>query len=345
LRSNAGVLSAFAAIGGIILIAGAAGGAIGWGAQFQSAWFCGAMALVMLAIGLNFSGLFEVGAGAASFGQSLAARGSFFTVLLAVVVATPCTAPFMATALAAAIALPPLAGMAIFLALGLGLAAPSAVLAAAPGLAKFLPRPGVWMERLKQVLALPMYATFAWLAWVVWRQAGPAGLAAVLGAGVLVGVAGAVLGQRQRGERLNWQTAAIAAGVIALTASGLASNLPAAASAPLVRGAEPFSVKTLAGLRAAHRPVFVDMSAAWCITCLVNERVALSPAPVREAFARHKVAYLVGDWTRQDPAITEYLRRFGRDGVPLYVYYPPHGEPQVLPQILTESDILGRLGA
>jgi thiol:disulfide interchange protein DsbD len=262
-----------------------------------------------------------------------------------VVVATPCTAPFMATALAAAVALPPVEGMAIFLALGLGLAAPYALLAGAPGLARFLPRPGAWMERLKQVLALPMYATAAWLAWVVWRQAGQTGLAAVLGAGIVVGVAAALYGQRQRGETLNIRSAALAAAMIALTVGGLSTQVPAASPAPLAAGSEKFTPARLAALRAAHRPVFVDMSAAWCITCLVNERVALSPAPVRAAFGRHDVAYLVGDWTQQDPDITAFLHEYGRDGVPLYVYFPAYGPPQVLPQILTQAEILGRIGA
>jgi thiol:disulfide interchange protein DsbD len=342
---TAGVLAAFGAIGAAILVAGALGGAAGWGVQFQSAWFCGAMALLMLAIGLNFSGLFEVGAGVAGVGQSLAARGSFFTGLLAVVVATPCTAPFMATALAAAVALPPVDGMAIFLALGVGLAAPYALLAVAPALAGLLPRPGAWMARLRQLLALPMYATGAWLAWVVWRQAGPFGLGAVLGAGILVGVAAALYGQRQRGERLDFRSAGLAACVIALTVAGLSTQLPAASRAPLAAGSEKFTPARLAALRAAHHPVLVDMSAAWCITCLVNERVALSPAPVRDAFAKHNVAYLVGDWTQQDPDITAFLKQFGRDGVPLYVYFPADGAPQVLPQILTEAEILGRIGA
>ena len=342
---TAGVLTAFAAIGGTILVIGAAGGSAGWGEQFQSAWFCGAMALVMLAVGFNFSGLFEVGAGVAGVGQGLAARGSFFTGLLAVVVATPCTAPFMATALAAAVALPPAAGMAIFLALGLGLAAPYALLAAAPSLARLLPRPGAWMARLRQFLALPMYATAAWLAWVVWRQTGPVGLEAVLGASILVGVAGALWGQRQRGERLAVQPAMFAATLVALTVGGLANSMPVAAPTVLVDGATPFSPARLAALHAAHRPVFVDMSAAWCITCLVNERVALSPAPVQAAMRRLGVTYLVGDWTRQDPAITAYLKQFGRTGVPLYVYYPAQGEPQVLPQILTQAEILARIGA
>jgi thiol:disulfide interchange protein DsbD len=339
----AGVLSAFAAIGGATLAVGAAGGAAGWGVQFQSAAFSAAMAWLMLGIGLSFAGLFEVGTGAVSLGQGLAARGSFFTGLLAVAVATPCTAPFMATALAAAVVLPPLAGMAIFLALGAGLAAPYGLLAVAPGLARLLPRPGVWMERLKQVLALPMFATAAWLAWVVFHQAGALGLSAVMVGGVLVVVAALMWRLHQRRDT-KWPTALLPLAGAAFLLLFLAVRAPQAAPMALAQGTEKFSPRRLAELRAAHRPVFVDMTAAWCITCLVNERVALAPTAVRDAFARHKVAYLVGDWTRQDADVTAFLRDYGRNGVPLYVFFPASGEPQVLPQILTQTEILGRVG-
>jgi len=341
---TAGVLTAFATIGGVTLAAAAAGGSGGWGVQFQSTAFTGAMAWLMLAIGLNFSGLYEIGMSLTGFGQGLAARGSFFTGLLAVVLATPCTAPFMASALAAAIVLPPLEGMAIFLALGAGLAAPYALLAIAPGLAHYLPRPGAWMLRLRQALALPMYVFALWLAWVVWHQAGTIGLAALLGGGALVTSAAVLWGRHQRGGggRVPALGAVLAASLVLL---GLAEKAPQAAPMQLTAGAQAFSPALLASLRAAHRPVLVDMSAAWCITCLVNERVALSPAPVREAFARKNVAYLVGDWTRQDAGITAFLHQFGRNGVPLYVFFPANGEPQVLPQILTEAEVLGRIGA
>ncbi len=341
---TAGVLTAFAAIGGVTLAAAAAGGSGGWGTQFQSTAFTGAMAWLMLAIGLNFSGLYEIGLSLTGMGQGLAARGSFFTGLLAVVLATPCTAPFMASALAAAIVLPPLAGMAIFLALGAGLAAPYALLAIAPGLARFLPRPGAWMVRLRQALAVPMYVFALWLAWVVWHQAGTIGLAALLSGAALVISAAVLWGRHQRGGagRVPALGAVLAATLILL---GLAGKAPQAAPMQLAAGAQAYAPALLASLRAAHRPVLVDMSAAWCITCLVNERVALSPAPVRAAFARRNVAYLVGDWTGQDAAITAFLHQFGRNGVPLYVYFPPAGDPQVLPQILTEAEVLERIGA
>ena len=338
-----GVLTAFAAIGGATLAVGAAGGAAGWGVQFQSASFTAAMAWLMLGIGLSFAGLFEVGAGAVGLGQGLAARGSFFTGLLAVAVATPCTAPFMATALAASLVLPPASGMAIFLALGAGLAAPYALLAVAPGMARLLPRPGAWTEHLKHVLSLPMFATAAWLAWVVFHQAGTVGLAAILAGGALVVIAALRWRTCQRQET-PWNPVLLPlAGVAALLVL-LAVRAPQAAPMNLVAGSEKFTPGRLAELRAAHHPVFVDMTAAWCITCLVNERVALSPAPVRHAFARQHVAYLVGDWTGQDPSITAFLRDYGRNGVPLYVFFPASGDPLVLPQILTESKILDSIG-
>jgi thiol:disulfide interchange protein/DsbC/DsbD-like thiol-disulfide interchange protein len=338
-----GVLVAFAVIGGVTLAAKAAGASAGWGVQFQSPLFAGAMAWLMLAIGLNFSGLYEIGVGLTGVGGGLAARSSFFTGLLAVVLATPCTAPFMATALAATLVLPAAAAMAVFLALGAGLAAPYALLAVAPGLAGMLPRPGAWMVRLKQALAVPMYGAAAWLGWVVWHQAGGEGFAAVLVGGALVVAASVLWGRHQRvGRGRVPALGAVLAAVIVLLVLGV--RAPQAAPMQLAAGSEPYSAGRLEALRAAHRPVLVDMSAAWCITCLVNERVALSPGTVRAAFARHGVAYLVGDWTRRDAGVTAYLQSFGRDGVPLYVWYPAEGEPVVLPQILTEADVIARVG-
>jgi thiol:disulfide interchange protein len=344
---TAGVLAAFATIGGITLAVGAAGGEAGWGVQFQSATFTAAMALLMLGVGLNFTGMFEIGAGAAGFGQSLAQRSSFFTGLLAVIVATPCTAPFMATALAAAVALPPAYGMAVFLALGMGLAFPYAVLAVAPSLARLLPRPGAWMDRLKRFLAIPMFATAAWMAWVVLQQAGATGLVVTLAAGACLAAAAFAYGRIQQGQ-LRWRpyaAGALAASLLVLVSLAALPTGAGAGGMALAPGSQRFSAASLAALRARHRPVLVDMSAAWCITCLVNERLALSPARVRDAFARHEVAYLVGDWTRRDPAITAFLREYGRNGVPLYVFFPAEGPPVVLPQILTEAAILDRIGA
>jgi thiol:disulfide interchange protein len=340
-----GVVVAFCAIGGITFAVRAAGGGVGWGVQFQSAIFTTAMAWLLFAIGLNLSGVFEIGASIAGTGQGLAARGSFFTGLLAVVVATPCTAPFMGAALAAALAMPPATGMLIFVALGLGLSAPYAALALFPATARLLPKPGAWMDIFKHVLAFPMYGAALWMVWVASQQTGPIGLAAVFASLLLVAFGAWAYGTGQTRDRprvLNLVAAGALVASIALL-FGLGGPPAAAKGGISADGSEPYSVMRLAALRAEHRPVLVDMSAAWCVTCLVNERVALAPASVRSAFAQHKVAYLKGDWTRQDPAITDFLRAHDRSGVPLYVYYPAEGEPEVLPQILTPGLILDRL--
>jgi len=347
---TAGVLIAFALLGAALLTARASGAAAGWGFQFQSPVFVAAMAWVLFGVGLNLSGVFQVGAGLAGTGQGLASRGgavgSFFTGLLAVVVATPCTAPFMGVAIAAGLAAAPPVTMLVFLVMGLGLAAPYAVLALVPGLARHAPRPGRWMEILKQALAFPMYGAAAWLLWVVSQETGSNGVLSTAAGFVLVGFAAWVLGVAQGAtdwRRRLAQSAALAAMLTALAVlSGIAAVPGPVASAEAADGIEPFSPARLAALRADGRPVFVNMTAAWCVTCLVNERVAISTTAVQRAFAEHHVAYLKGDWTRQDPQITAFLREHGRDGVPLYVWYPPGvGQPTVLPQILTESMLLG----
>ncbi len=344
-----GVLAAFCAIGGLTLAARAAGAAAGWGIQFQSAAFTTATGWLLFAIGLNLSGVFLVGGQLAGAGQSLAARSSFATGLLAVVVATPCTAPFMGAALAAALALPPAAGMLIFVCLGLGLAAPYAALALSPAVARLLPRPGAWMETLKHVLAFPMYGAALWMVWVASQQTDAAGLAVVFASFLLVAFAAWAYGfGQQRARPLAFNLAAFGGGAASLLLlASLALSAPAAhaAQGQAADGSEPFSAARLASLRAGHRPVLVDMSASWCVTCLVNERLALAPQAVREAFAARHVAYLKGDWTRQDAAISAYLAEFGRSGVPLYVYYPAEGAPAVLPQVLTPGLMLATIGA
>ena len=347
-----GVLVAFAGLGGALLAARAAGAAAGWGFQFQSPAFVAAMAWLLFAVGLNLSGVFQVGAGLAGTGQGLARRGgqlgSFFTGLLAVVVATPCTAPFMGAAIAAGLAAPPAVTMLVFLVMGLGLAAPYAVLATVPALARVTPKPGRWMEVLRQALAFPMYAATVWLVWVISQEAGSSGVLATAAGLVLLGFAAWASGIAQsfagRSRRIGQSAAAAALLAAFAILSGIAAAPPSSAVGAPEAGIEPFSATRLAALRAEGRPVFVNMTAAWCVTCLVNERVAIASEPVQRAFADHHVAYLKGDWTRQDPAITAYLHENGRDGVPLYVYYPPHdGSPTVLPQILTENALLSEL--
>jgi thiol:disulfide interchange protein/DsbC/DsbD-like thiol-disulfide interchange protein len=363
----AGVILTFLVLAGVLIAARAAGESIGWGFQLQSPVVLGGFALVMLLVGLNLSGLFEVGAGVQSLaggvevGHPDSTLGAFFTGALAVAVAAPCTAPFMAPAIGYALTQGPVVALSIFAALGLGLGLPFTALAFAPGLLSKLPRPGAWMDVLRRVLAFPMYATAAWLAWVFSQQvgdqlAGNLGLAGILAAAVLTAAAAWLYGLGQSAGiagRRAWPLIGLAAVALAvgLGAVVLASEQPA----PPARGAgavvskdelpsEPFSPARLAALRAAGKPVFVNFTAAWCITCQVNDRVALSSKRMTAAFAAKGVTYLVGDWTNRNADIAAALAAQGRAGVPLYLVYPAGGgEPAVLPQILTEDVVLAAL--
>lgn len=325
----AGSVAAMLALGFGLIALRAGGAVLGWGFQFQSPAFIAVMAWIIVAIGLNFAGLYEI-PGVAMRNR---ATGSFATGVLAVLVATPCTAPFMGGAIAAALAAPVVLALGIFAALGLGIALPFLVLALAPALAGALPRPGAWMVVLRQFLAFPMFATAVWLLWVMTTEAGADGALIVASGAVLIGFALWLL--RFRGVLVR--------GLAVMSVIAAAALLPrivpadAAARATLPHSI-PYSAAKLASLRAAGRPVFIDMTAAWCITCQVNERIALEPAAIQRDFRARHVTLMVGDWTRRDPAITRYLAAHGRDGVPLYVVYPAdHGRPEILPQILTPS--------
>ncbi|HEX4181382.1 MAG TPA: protein-disulfide reductase DsbD domain-containing protein [Caulobacteraceae bacterium] len=355
-----GTVAAFLALAGALIAARAAGQAVGWGFQLQSPAVVASLALVMLLVALNLSGLFEVGAGLqAAAGQAGAsdpggALGAAITGALAVAVAAPCTAPFMAPAIGYALTQGPIIALSIFAALGLGLAAPFTALAFSPRLLTLLPRPGAWMDGLRKVLAFPMYATAAWLVWVFSQQAGSLGLAGLLAGAVLTGFAGWLYGVAQRrrieGGRsaLTFGTAA-AALALALAAAlwpqpGVPTSAQAAAApsaAPGELGSEPFSPTRLAELRAQGRPVFINFTAAWCVTCQVNDKIALSGRRVADAFHKAGVAYLKGDWTNRDAVIAQALAEHGRAGVPLYLMYGSKGgEAEVLPQILTESIVI-----
>jgi thiol:disulfide interchange protein DsbD len=338
----AGVLATFVGLAAALIAAKAAGAAVGWGFQLQSPGVVAGLALVMLLIGLNLSGVFEAGlslqgaGGGRSHGGPL---GSFLTGALAVVVAAPCTAPFMAGAIAWALTQTEAAALTVFAALGLGFAAPFTLLSFAPGLLRRLPRPGPWMDGLKKALAFPMYGAAAWLVWVLAVQAGASAIAALLAAGVLIAFAAWLFGLAQRAQLRSGRpaglyalSAAASAGAVAIVASGMWAP-PAAAE-------EPFSEARLEQLQAAHKPVFVNFTAAWCITCQVNERSALSSREVVQAFARTGAVYLKADWTRRDPQIAEALAEHGRAGVPLYLVYGTDGSPpQVLPQLLTADEV------
>jgi thiol:disulfide interchange protein len=344
LAYTAGVLLTMLIVGGVLESLRAAGAQLGWGFQFQSPAFVTFTAWLVFVIGLNLAGVFEFSSRFAGIGSTLAARkgvvGSFVTGLVAVAVATPCTAPFMGAAIASALAGPAIFGLGIFLFLGIGMALPFLVIGFFPRLGALLPRPGEWMEVLRQLLAFPMFATVIWLLWVVARQAGATGVLVALTGTMLLGFALWLL--RFRGRMLFTARLAVTVGTLGL----LPLITPArAGEASLIPGAIPYSAEKLASLRAVGTPVLVDISAAWCITCLVNERVALDNGEVQAALRARHAVIMAGDWTDRDPAITAYLEAHHRDGVPLYVYYPPgHAVPIVLPQILTPSVVRRALG-
>ena len=363
LAFTAGVLATFVGLAALLLAAKAAGQSVGWGFQLQSPAVVAVLCLIMLLAALNLSGLFEAGVSLQGAGGGLASKGgmagSFFTGVLAVVVAAPCTAPFMAPAIGWAVTQPPAASLLVFALLGLGLALPFTVVAFVPGLFKALPKPGAWMEGLRKFLAFPMYGTAAWLAWVFVLQAGDQALPWLFAAALAVAFGAWMWGVAQRREALStgglWapRIAAAVAVLLAVPAvvQGASLSAPASAAAGstvVAAGAlptEPWSPARVAELQDQGRPVFVDFTAAWCVTCQVNEKTALAGQGVLDAFTRTKAVYLKADWTKRDPQIAEALSAQGRSGVPLYLVYGPGPQPQVLPQLLTEGAVISALEA
>ncbi len=359
LAYTAGVLACFVGLAGLMLALRAQGEAIGWGFQLQSPEIVAPLAVLFFALGLNLMGVFELGLGLQNAGAVQGPRhpiaNAFATGLLAAIVATPCTAPFMGAAMGWAIVQPAAVALAVFAALGFGMAFPYLALTFWPALVRALPKPGAWMERFKQLLAFPMFASAIWLVWVVAVQASPMALIYVLSAMLLVAFAGWAWGLVQRGE-WGWTgrgaaLAGLAAGIAALVLLPQGAG-PAQAEAARAGGetsgpvSEAYAPARLDALLAEGKPVFVNLTAAWCVTCLVNEEVALSSARIADAFKAKGIAYLKGDWTKRDPEITKLLEAHGRAGVPLYLYYPPGAKtPAVLPQILTESIVLDAIGA
>jgi thiol:disulfide interchange protein DsbD len=343
----AGVLLTFATLAALLIGLRAGGAALGWGFQLQEPLVVIALMYLMLAVALNLSGVYALGGRMTGVGQGMTEhgglRGSFATGVLAVVVASPCTAPFMGTALGFALTRPAYESLLVFLFLGAGFALPLLLLSLAPHWTRRLPRPGPWMERLRNALAFPMYGAAAWLLWVLSQQADASVLAAALAGGLLLAFALWWYGQplRNRQARLAVSAIALLAGLGLATAASIDPRAAAPGSAP---GADAWSAARVAALQAEGRAVLVNFTAAWCITCKVNEQVALDTAAVRAALESNDVAYLKGDWTRRDAAITAELERHGRSGVPLYLLYPATGgEPRVLPQLLTEGLLLQAL--
>jgi thiol:disulfide interchange protein DsbD len=355
---TAGILVSFWALVAVLLGLRAAGATLGWGFQFQSPIFLALMAGLLFFLGLSLAGQFEIGLTLTSAGGSLAAMhgytGSFFTGVLAVVVATPCTAPFMGAAIGYALAQPAAVTFAVFTALALGLAAPYLALALHPAWTRLLPRPGVWMEVLQQAISVPIFATVIWLAWVLAQAYGAGLLAALLAGFLLLAIAGWFLG---RWPARRWAT--VVAAIILLGVVALAVLAPrwfreavvqvdqpgtAALSSASAGAWEPWSAEAVSRYQAQGRPVFVDFTASWCLTCQVNERVVLGQPAVQQAFKAANVALLRADWTRHDEAITQALAGLGRSGVPAYALYDP-GEtsPRLLPEVLTPGIVTDAL--
>jgi thiol:disulfide interchange protein len=336
LAYTAGVVLVCLGLGAALLALRASGEAVGWAFQLQDPRVILFLLLLVTAIALNLLGLFELPS--LSSGQRLAgsggAAGAFWTGALAAFVATPCTGPFMGAALGAALVLPSAAALAIFAGLGLGLALPFLALGFIPALRRRLPKPGPWMQRFRRILSVPMFLTALGLAWILARQTGGSGAALGLAAALVVSAA-----LWWAGRRHGWLALAPAA---AATLAAIAV-LPAATAPAQARtgslDAQPFSEARLARLRAEKRPVFVYFTADWCVTCKVNEKAVLETETVAAAFARSDTAVLVGDWTRGDPEIGRFLESHGRSGVPLYLWYAPGKDAQVLPQILTAGTV------
>ncbi|MDB5714989.1 MAG: thiol:disulfide interchange protein, partial [Sphingomonadales bacterium] len=338
LAYTAGAVAVCVALGGAVLALRAGGSAVGWAFQLQDPRVIIVLLLLVVAIALNLAGLFEL----PTIGGGIAAQGNgFMTGALAAFIATPCTGPFMGAALGAALVLPPAAAMAVFAGLGLGLALPFLALGFIPALRRMLPRPGLWMVTMRRILSVPMFLTALGLAWLLGRQAGVDALVLGLGVALIAALGFWWTGLRQSGGKSGLAIGTLIA--VATGAIGVAlvpQNAPASATTVDALKSEPFTEARLAALQGEGRPVFVYFTADWCLTCKVNERVAIDRPEVAAAFAKGRVATLVGDWTRSDPVIGRFLNAQGRSSVPLYLFYRPGvATPEVLPQVLTPATL------
>ena len=339
----AGVICSFLLIASVLIALQGAGRWVGWGFQLQSTGFVIALAYVFALMGFSLSGMVLFGGRWMNLGAGLAAapgsKGSFFTGVLAVVVASPCTAPFMGSALGYALTQPPQYALAVFAALGVGMAAPMVAISSSQTARRWLPKPGAWMETLKQLMAFPLYLTSVWLIWVAGKQSGVDTMAAAAAGLVLLALGLTLL----RGG----QTARFAgiAALICAMVLGTVRGDPAALDGPEREGVVRWSPESLEALREQGKPVFVDVTADWCITCLANEKAVLFTDEMTAAFANAGVTYMVADWTNYDPLIGEFVRAHGRNGIPLYVLYSgvPGVAPLVLPQLLTTGVVLEAL--
>lgn len=370
----AGVILSLALLGGLLLLLRGLGQAVGWGFQLQSPVFVSLMALLFVLIALNLFGVFEIGTRLTTIEtRGEGSWGHFLAGAVAVLVATPCTAPFMGGAIGFTLSAGVLATLAVFIALGVGMALPYVLFGLVPGLVRLLPRPGPWLEAFRQLLAFPMLATAVWLAWVLILQTGADGGLRLLIAAVLVSFAAWIYGRAQRGGGFGrtawarvgavvlvfglvataWQLREIdrladeplaATGGLALPGASQGGSLAAAEGAGYPVAWQPWSTAAVAAAQASGRPVFVDFTAAWCISCQANKKIALEREVVRRAFVEAEVVTLRADWTRADPAITVELARHGRNGVPLYLFYAAGtSTPRVLPELLTPEIVVSAI--
>lgn len=351
-----GVVLTMLALVAVLLLARAGGASVGWGFQLQSPLVIALLILVMLASALNLFGLFEVGLTLQRVGEVGGGRGgllgSALTGALAIIVATPCSAPFMASAVGYALTQPPAVSVVIFFALALGFAAPFTLISFFPLLARVLPAPGAWMLTLKQGLAFPMLGAVGWLIWVLERQAGSAALAAILGCCLLLSFAAWLYGMAQKrrmmGQR-HWVLHLATAVFVLLIVPPLLNLKSAAPAAEEAESAEAaaavaWTPQNVDAIKGQGKPILVNFTASWCITCQVNDRTSLSTQAVKSAMARTSTIYMVADSTKYNPDVEQALSDFGRGGLPLYVVYPANGgKPVVLPQVLTPRIVISAL--
>ena len=344
-----GIVVCFVGFAIALLLARKGGEAIGWGFQLQSPGLIAALAYLFFVMGLSMSGLINFGSSLMGTGQNLTQKsglsGSFFTGVLAAVVASPCTAPFMGAALGFALTQPAIACLAVFAALGFGMALPLLILCYLPTLAARLPKPGAWMDNLKQFLAFPLYLSAIWLLWVFGRQTSVSGMAALCAGAVAIAFGCWLLGREARGFwQLVRRISIVSSWAIALMLvwQGSESHEQKAISDSRWQA---YSPELVASLRAEGRPVFINLTADWCLTCLANERIALHTQGVEQTFDALNVATIKGDWTNTDPKITELLQEYGRSGVPLYLWFPANssGKAIILPQLLTPDLLINTL--
>ena len=346
---TAGVLVSFLALGGLMLGLRAAGAQLGWGFQLQSPGIVAGLAVLFTLLGLNLAGMFEfeqlLPSRWAAFQTQHPAVNAFLSGVLAVSVASPCTAPFMGAALGIAVTLPATHALLVFAAIGMGMALPYLLASLVPAAAQALPRPGVWMDTLRKLMAFPMLATVLWLVWVLGQQSGVNGAVSLLA--LLLGLAFLVWSLARRGRtRLLLSTGAVVLVAWTLWAWGpliLQNQEPTTSAAQGQERWQPWSADKVGALVSAGQPVFVDFTAAWCVTCQYNKKMTLANAKVLAEFDARNVALLRADWTRRDPAITQALAGLGRNGVPVYVLYQSGRAPVVLSEILSTGDVLAAL--